>query len=66
MGEAIVRLILTDEDLRNLHDRATNDYPESKTLRERVLEALNITDIKLFNKRMVTFLQKKKLDLTKT
>ena len=59
MGEAIVRLIPTDEDLRNLHDRAADDYPESKTLRERVLEALNIADIKLFNKRMVTFLQKK-------
>lgn len=54
-------LLLTDEDLRDFDDRATNDDSEPKPFRQCVFEALIIVYVELFYQRTIAFLEEESI-----
>ena len=52
----MTRQILTEEELGKLHDGPADDNPDSEALRQRVLDALHIVNIKVFNINFISWL----------
>ena len=47
----------TEQQLRHLHDRPSNHYPETQPLRERIFETFAVGEIEVFNYGRVAILR---------